>query len=154
MRELAPTLIAVNQTVCNPDNGGDAQDIEIDFGAGDGARIVGIEFSWTHNNTTNTTYYGVSTDPNATAPDTVDALVIDTDVIAAAGYDWNFTTSGAGDVRSTYYPMADEVIITTRNLRILGHGDGSAGQYGWCRVHYNQVQFTADELRAITIVNR
>lgn len=155
MRELLPTLIAANTAYCEPGSGAsEAVDIELDFGMGDGARIIGIEFLHGQDGTTGEVMYGVSTDPNATAPSGYEALGADTDVIACDLVDITLTTSGGTVIQSKYMDLSNEVIVVTRNLRLVGYDAADNGNHGIARVHYNQVKFTEDELRSITIVNR
>ena len=153
MRELLPTLIAVNTVVANPAGGGDAQSIVMDFGSGDGARIIGVEMLDGDDGTAQITTYGVSVDPNATAPASANALVVDPDVIATSQTDTSFNVEGGMTIQGRFIDLSHEVIIVTRDLSVVGFNTGGSSTV-YCRVHYNQVQFTEDELRAITIVNR
>lgn len=154
MIELLPTLIAVNVTVLNIGSAGDTEPIELDFGAGDGARIMGIEFMETNSGDTGTYAWGVSTNPNAAAPASFAALAINPDVIGMESYELTLVTEGGSMSGGRFMDLSNEVIIVTRGLRCIGFGSGVTTVGAFCRVHYNQVKFTADELRAITIVNR
>ena len=154
MQELLPTLIAVNVTACEPAAGGAAQDIELDFGAGDGARILKIEWVLLDDQSAGNLTAGVSTDPNEAAPASDNALVISTSVIATFSHDAAARTADDNFKNPPDSMLSDEVIIVTRNLRVLGFSGVGKADIIYARVHYNQVKFSADELRAITIVNR
>ena len=154
MQELLPTLMSGNTVLCEPSAGGDAQDILLDFGPGDGARILMIEWFNTDDATAGTVLFGVSVDPNEAAPVSNLAISSNTQVIAMVGGD---ATARAADSENMGWPPTDlssQVIIVTRNLRLVGYSGVGRSDGGMVKVHYNQVRFTEDELRAITIVNR
>ena len=153
MQELLPTLMAGNTVLCEPNAGGAAQDIELDFGAGDGARILKVEWYNTTDSTAGTVLFGISTDPNEAAPASNLAISANTSVIAMRGNEQDALT----DQFQPGFPdseLSQEVIIVTRNLRLIGFSAVGRSDGGMVKIHYNQVRFTADELRAITIVNR
>ena len=154
MQELLPTLMASNVVLCEPSAGGASVPINLDFGAGDGARILMIEWFNTDDASAGTVVFGISTDPNAGAPASNLALVSDTDVIAIVGND---CTARAADSIDFMWPATDlsaQVIIVTRDLSLVGFSGVGKSDGAVVKVHYNPVMFTADELRAITIVNR
>ena len=154
MEELLPTLMSGNVILCEPTAGGDAEDIELDFGAGDGARILMIEWFNTDDASAGTVLFGVSTDPNEAAPASNLAISANTSVIAMRGNDAVARAADSIDNGWSDSDLSNQVIIVTRNLRLIGYSGVGKSDGGMVKVHYNQVRFTADELRAITIVNR
>ena len=130
------------------------EDIELDFGAGDGARILMIEWFNTDDASAGTVLFGVSTDPNEAAPASNLAISANTSVIAMRGNDAVARAADSIDNGWSDSDLSNQVIIVTRNLRLIGYSGVGKSDGGMVKVHYNQVRFTADELRAITIVNR
>ncbi len=152
MQELLPTLMAGNTTLCEPSAGGDAQDVELDFGAGDGARILMVEWWNSDDGSAGTVIAGISTDPNEAAPASSIAVSSNTSVICMAGEDRDaFTLLNQNWVA---VDLSNQVIIVTRNLRLIAYSGVGKSDGIVVKVHYNQVKFSEDELRAITIVNR
>ncbi len=154
MQEYLPTIISTNTTACTPDTGGEAQDVVMDFGQGDGARIVMVEFCFNHSNASHSITYGLSVDPNEAAPALRIAILENTSVLCVVDQDYVLTTSGATNFPSYIVYMYTGVYVVTRNLAFIGYSAGSFGDTAHVRVHYNQVKFNEAELRAITITNR
>ncbi len=154
MQELLPTIVSVNTTALTPDTGGEAQPIVLDFGQGEGARIISIEWLVSHGNATHDVAFALSTDPNEAAPTTLLAMAQQTDVLDANNLEVNLTTSGGFAHYSIKKDLSVGVYVVTRNLACIAYTAGSSGDSIVCRVHYNQVIFSDAELRAITITNR
>lgn len=154
MEELLPTLMSGNVVLCEPSAGGAAVDIALDFGAGDGARILMVEWFNTDDASAGTVLFGVSTDPNEAAPASNLAVSANTSVIAMRGDDMTARAADEGHQSWEDSDLSNQVIIVTRSLRLIGYSGVGKSDGGMVKVHYNQVKFTEVELRAITIVNR
>jgi len=152
-----PTLVQVSQPITL--NAGGAVDV-MDFSLGnlEGLLVVMIEFVPTSLQVgqDNTTILGLSIDPNAVAPATIDAVAADPDLIAVASYIEQFTTSGSSlleAVTRVIFPMGREP-LAARNLTFVGFHDAATNVLARCRVSFKRVVFSQSELIGQIAVRR
>jgi len=155
MQVLEPELVQVSQTL-TLNNGGGVDPMDFSLGNLEGLLITRTELVITGGLDASDflTGLGLSINPAAVSPATLDALVADPDVIALRVTDALFTTSGAAWADLTGYREYLTPVLVARNLSFLGFETAASNVTARARVYFKRVIFTQAELVGQIAVRR
>jgi hypothetical protein len=147
MRELSPTLVRTASDTGLATATGSTAELDFDFGIQQGARLIGIEYSF---NITAGTHvggsFGLYLGPTRSNPTTVSEVMEDEDVVGSVSWQINQEAAGEQVIQSIYRDFSRMEIYITRNVRgcVYNWGSTNLNLIVW-KLYYNRIELSAEE---------
>lgn len=146
MRVLEPTLV-LTSAVMVLNNAGGTEELDFDFGNLEGAKLMGVEYSFSMAaSTAGTLEAGLNFNGGAAAPAAADALRIDSNLFAQVMISTILTTSGLIAVPSMYRDLSLLGFVITSNIALQGFGSAATTRNISARLYFKRVIFTQSEV--------
>ena len=153
-QNISPVYVAVARDATIAAGAGESVPVDLGIPLGQGAQLVAVDLIWglVYQIGSSEGYLALSLDPNDPIPASRAALQANLDVIAFAGFQQHFTTSGYGlGLTTVHRDLRALNVFVTRNVSMLQWNDSADVLVDSAvRVYYQLVELNVTELARLT----